>query len=155
MPHQRSLRKGRVSAPGQIYLCTTVTLLRRKLFIDWRFGRSVVTSLMWHDLYGYTTTLAYVVMPDHCHWLFVLGEKRRLADVMAAMKKHSAKLINQALGTSGPIWQPGFHDHALRSDEQIEHVAWYVIHNPVRAGIIDDIWHYPLWDAMWLPNSAG
>ena len=150
MPHSRSLRTGRVSTEGQVYLCSTVTQHRQELFKDWRIGRLVIAPLRWLDQNEYTTTFAYVVMPDHCHWLFALGDGKRLSDVMAAMKKQSARLVNQALGTNGPIWQSGFHDHALRNDELTQRVAWYVINNPIRSGLVEDIGRYPLWDARWL-----
>jgi len=120
--------------------------------------------MSWHDLNGHTTTFAYVVMPDHVHWLFALGETQSLSRVMASMKKHSAKLVNQALVNqalvnqalrrSGLIWQPGFPDHARRCDKEVEQVAWCVIHNPVKSGIVEDIQLYPLWDAKWLPAHS-
>ena len=48
------------------------------------------------------------------------------------------------------VWQKGFHDHAIRRDEDIKAVARYIIANPLRAGMVDRIGDYPFWDAVWL-----
>jgi REP element-mobilizing transposase RayT len=55
------------------------------------------------------------------------------------------------LGTPGiPRWQEGFHDHALRREEDLRDIARYIVLNPVRAGLVRNIREYPLWDAVWL-----
>jgi len=51
---------------------------------------------------------------------------------------------------SHPIWQDGYHDHALRAEESLEDVARYIVMNPVRAGLVKSVREYPLWDAKWL-----
>jgi hypothetical protein len=51
------------------------------------------------------------------------------------------------------VWQAGFHDHALRADESVVSIGEYVIHNPVRAGLVASVDDYPLWDAAWLKRG--
>jgi REP element-mobilizing transposase RayT len=51
-------------------------------------------------------------------------------------------------GRENRIWQKGFHDRALRRDEDVRTVARYTVLNPVRAGIVSRIWDHPLWDAV-------
>jgi len=77
-PHSRDLRKGRVSAPEHAYLVTTVTLAREPLLGDLWAARTLVRALRRHQSEGYAQTLAFVVMPDHLHWLMVLGRRRPL-----------------------------------------------------------------------------
>jgi len=48
------------------------------------------------------------------------------------------------------IWQPGFHDRALRRQEDLRAVARYVVANPIRAGLAETVGDYALWDACWL-----
>ena len=99
----------------------------------------------------HTDTLAFVVMPDHLHWLFSLIGSRSLASVVGAVKRHSAREINLLYDRRlAPLWQHGFHDHALRSDEDIVHVARYIVANPLRAKLVNHIGDYPLWDSAWL-----
>jgi hypothetical protein len=61
-----------------------------------------------------------------------------------------ARRTNAALQRRGPLWDVGFHDHALRSDESVIHAARYIVANPVRAGLVKRVGDYPFWDAIWL-----
>ena len=47
-------------------------------------------------------------------------------------------------------WQPGFHDHAVRAEEDLASVARYIVANPLRAGLRGKIGDYPFWNAIWL-----
>jgi len=89
-------------------------------------------------------------MPDHLHWLLQLGDDITLGRLMHAAKGASARTINQALGRHGPLWQRGYHDHALRGHEDIRAIARYIAGNPLRAGLVTSIGDYPLWDAAWV-----
>lgn len=148
--HGGDLRKGRYSETGRIYLVTAVAEARRALFADIALGREVVCSMRHHDLAGDSETLAFVVMPDHFHWLFGLGEDISLDRLVKSVKSFSARRINRHLGGRGRVWQSGFHDHALRRDEDVVHVARYVVANPLRAGLAERLGDYPLWDAAFL-----
>lgn len=143
-PHARALRKGRVSEPGRIYLTTFVTSNRRPVFSDFAQGRLLVGELRAADLDGLSKTWCFCVMPDHCHWLLTL-EGASLSGLIARVKARSAKRIG-----SGPLWQAGFHDHALRAEEDLRALARYVVANPLRAGLVTSLGDFPLWDAVWL-----
>jgi REP element-mobilizing transposase RayT len=73
-----------------------------------------------------------------------------LSHVIKLFKGRSAAAVNQHLQRQGSLWQRGFHDHALRRDEDQQQVARYIIANPLRAGLVEKIGDYPLWDAIWL-----
>lgn len=149
--HGARLRKGRVSIPNQVYLITTVTAGRRPFFTELSAGRAVVQELIQADNRGHAKTFAYVVMPDHLHWLMSLGHGKILGDVAGGLKRYSAIVINRLLGRPlTPVWQRGFHDHALRNEESVVDAARYIIANPLRAGLVKRIGDYPLWDAVWL-----
>lgn len=143
------LRKGRFSETGRAYLVTTVTNERKTIFNDWVLARLLVMELRHAHDTGLVESLAWVIMPDHLHWLFTL-QNATLASVIRCVKSRSAITINQHNGTNGRIWQKGFHDRAIRHDEDVRSVARYIAANPLRAGITKDIGSYPLWDAAWL-----
>ena len=95
-------------------------------------------------------TLAYVVMPDHFHWLLEL-KNGTLSNAVRQVKGISAKALNELHGTQGrTVWQPGFHDHAVREEEDLLPIARYLVANPLRAGLVERLGDYPLWDAIWL-----
>jgi len=147
------LRSGRTSIPNQIYHISTTTIARRPVFLDLYAGRAVVNALRREQVAHGVETLAYVVMPDHLHWLFKLPEGRRISITVNNIKSLSARVINRYFARRGQIWQKGFYDRAIRSDEDVMSVARYIIANPLRASIVDDIRRYPLWDADWVDSE--
>jgi len=147
-PEGRRLRNGRASISSQIYLITTVTSKRKPIFLDLYEGRILVQSI--YDVSLDAQTLCYVVMPDHFHWLVQLGEGHAISRVVQRVKACSGFNIKQKLSMKEKLWQAGYHDHAIRKDEDIKMVARYVIANPLRAGLVNKIEDYPLWDACWL-----
>ncbi len=94
--------------------------------------------------------LAWVLMPDHAHWLIQLGEKRSLSTIVGRIKAASARMANRVLKRQGPLWDRAFYDHALRADEDLRQAARYVIANPIRAGLVKRAGDYPFWNAVWM-----
>lgn len=145
----RALRLGRCSEPGRIYLLTAVVREREPLFEDFVAGRVVVSELRAATAEGWVNSQAWVVMPDHLHWLVEL-RGHSLAALMRRVKGRSARALNARLGRQGPVWQAGYHDRALRQEEELQDLARYVVANPLRAGLVRRIGDYPLWDAIWV-----
>jgi len=143
------LRKGRFSEHGRIYLITTVVKDREAVFDDYELGRLVVAELRNAERWGQAHSLAWVVMPNHLHWLFEL-HRGELPDLMRQVKCRSSRAVNRRAGREGSLWQAGYHDRALRADEDVQAAARYIVANPLRAGLVEGIGDYPLWDAVWL-----
>ncbi|UZR28748.1 transposase [Methylococcus mesophilus] len=71
-PHSRDLRRGRFSETGRPYLVTTVTYERTPRFVAFDVYRCAAQELRNADVRDDARTLAWVLMPDHLHWLFEL-----------------------------------------------------------------------------------
>ncbi|MDZ4191894.1 MAG: transposase [Pseudomonas sp.] len=149
MPHSAHLRAGRFSETQRIYLLTATTENREILFSDFTVGRLVVAELKTAQQDGLAESLAWVLMPDHLHWLIAL-QHGSLSDLMRRIKGRSAKRINQLTKRQGKLWQDGFHDRALRREEDLLPAARYIVANPLRAGLVSRVGDYPLWDSVWL-----
>ncbi|WP_018994132.1 MULTISPECIES: transposase [unclassified Thioalkalivibrio] len=141
------LRFGRVSEHGRVYLVTAVCADREAWFSRFEHGRCCVHAM--RELEGEANTLCFVVMPDHMHWLMQL-EAGDLSRVVQKVKGSTTRRIGELRGRPCRVWQPGFHDRALRREEDLQAVARYVVANPLRAGLVSNLRHYPLWDAIWL-----
>ncbi|MGG2397467.1 REP-associated tyrosine transposase [Pseudomonas sp. SH1-B] len=137
------LREGRWSCSGQIYLVTAVTKNRIPVFADLSAARTLIQVIRQDETLGSHRTLCFVVMPDHLHWLLQL-QNEGLARLVGRVKSISAKRLGR------PIWRKGFHDHALRREEDVRSVARYVVANPLRAGLARRVGDYPHWDAVWI-----
>jgi REP element-mobilizing transposase RayT len=149
LPASHRLRIGRYTKPNRIYLLTTNTLDRELVFEDFALGRLVVDQFRSAQDQGWANSLAWVVMPDHFHWLIELGSGS-LGELMQKTKSLSTRAVNMSSGRKGSLWQPGYHDRALRRDEDLVKLARYIVANPLRAGLVGRLGDYPLWDAVWV-----
>ncbi len=146
----RHTRVGRSSEVNRIYHVNTATIDRAPVFTPFRFARCVVRALMQEHQGGGSTTLAFVVMPDHLHWLIQVNSRRSLSESVCVVKSCAARQINALRGTLQRVWQRGFYDRAVREEEDLVDIARYIVANPVRAGLVRSIREFPHWDAIWL-----
>ena len=147
-PQSYRLRLGRSSESGRIYLVTSTCEQRRPLFLNQVLGRHVVHAF--RDTGNFCDTLAFVIMPDHFHWLLELKDGAPLSRCVQKAKARSTQRIRAQLPNVERVWQRGFHDRALRKEDDIQAAARYIIANPLRAGIVRSVREYPLWDAVWV-----
>ncbi len=150
MAHSASLRRGRYSSPNQIYSLTVVTHQRQRLFNDFTAARLLINALKQSDLGKASITLAFVVMPDHFHWLVQLNNTVTLSQLVKAVKQQTTYQLHQRNIAQGRIWQASFYDHALRAEEDIVAVCRYIVANPLRANITNTVKSYPHWDCIYL-----
>ena len=82
--------------------------------------------------------LAYCLMPDHVHLLVEgLANRSDLRRFMRIAKQRSACQYSRQMG--GRLWQEGYHDRVLRPEDDVRLHARYVLQNPVRAGLVEDV----------------
>jgi REP element-mobilizing transposase RayT len=143
------LRAGRYSCVGQVYLVTSNTRNRAPIFQDFTLGRLLVQELRRAQEQGLATSLAWVVMPDHLHWLFEL-KAGELDSLIQRVKACSSRAINRQRLSTEAVWQSGYHDKALRAEDHLVKLARYTVNNPVRAGLVSRVGDYSLWDAIWV-----
>ncbi len=149
--HGKNLRTGRYSEAGRSYLITTVTNQRQKIFTNWQTGRLLAHEFYSPWLQGRAESLAWVIMPDHFHWLLSLHDDGDLSSILRRVKSKSAIALNVLSHQQGrKVWQKGYYDHAVRREEDSVELARYIVANPLRAGLVANINDYPLWDAVWL-----
>ena len=93
--------------------------------------------------------IAYVVMPNHAHIVLTPADREAglppwgLDRIFQSLKGYTAKSGNQMLSRSGQFWQREYYDHLIRDDDEL---AWYVnytLHNPVTAGLCNDLLDWP------------
>ncbi len=148
-----NLRRGRSSETGRIYLITFCTADRADLFSDRECARAFILSLNSGSVLKQSNLLCWVLMPDHWHGLVELGPADTLSTLTGRIKGATARAINSSRKTRGCVWSDGFHDHALRIQEDLINVARYIVLNPVRAGLVRRVGAYPFWDAIWLDEE--
>jgi REP element-mobilizing transposase RayT len=80
----------------------------------------------------------WMIMPDHVHLLVLhVGEERGRISVellVAALKAHVTReaRCGGILAMQQPLWQRGFYDRVIRSDEELQSCREYIATNPIR-----------------------
>jgi len=85
------------------------------------------------------TLLAYVILPDHFHWILIAEDDYgNFSKVMQSIKwnytynfKKEHK-INQSI----KLWQPRFWDHVIRNEQDLENHMDYIHWNPVKHELV-------------------
>ena len=145
MRNRHLKRLDRIFVPAPMYFITTCTANRRPILAtaaahdtlqaEWR---QALTRHGW-------AVGCYVIMPDHVHFFCrPSAQAKRLSAFIQRWKEWTAKSMIQNGHISPPIWQEGFFDHLIRSDESYSQKWEYVRGNPVRAGLATrpDDWEF-------------
>ncbi|HHT9110109.1 MAG TPA: REP-associated tyrosine transposase [Candidatus Brocadiaceae bacterium] len=158
-PHQSSLRKGRVSIPERCYSVTTCIEGKRPLLVpdslrplaDVRTAQVIENCIRWLHEQKRWNCRGYVVMPDHVHVIFLLGESQILSGVVSSFGKYTAKKLNELSGQKGRVWQHGFYDHCLRDEKSYMRHLRYIYENPVRKGLVQypEEWPFSAINPNW------
>ena len=137
-----NLRRGRCSDRSTVYHLTFNTFERVTVFNGFVKARAVIQSLAYCDEHQWSQTIAFVVMPDHVHWL-VQPDGKTISELVRVVKEFTKK-------HHGVEWQKGFYDRGMRSDEETINTARYIIANPKRAGLVTNVGLYSHWDCVFL-----
>jgi REP element-mobilizing transposase RayT len=137
------LRINRVTLRSMVYMVTTPTSCRRKLFQRDDCARIVCDSLRWFHERDYIHGFAWVVMPDHIHWVVQL-RVGTLENLMCRFKTWTSWQVRKAMNRSiARTWQNGFHERRIRPHEDLARYIGYVVLNPVRAELVAHPRDYP------------
>jgi len=128
--------------PGLPCFVTIATKDKQQVFSHQRLAREFVSLLTTMCEDDDIPLYAYCVMPDHAHFLLSASETKGIIDFVGEIKSRGTKIAWQH-GYRETIWQRSFYDHFLRQDEDCRTVAEYIIHNPVRSGMVENWEDYP------------
>jgi putative transposase len=85
--------------------------------------------------------MAYIILPDHFHWLMKMPEiSSNFSKVMLSFKWNFTLNYKRhhAISTSLKLWQRGYWDHIIRNDKDLQTHLDYIHWNPVKHGLSDD-----------------
>jgi REP element-mobilizing transposase RayT len=154
MPYQRLLAHRRSEVQAS-YLVTFCCRQRAPLLRDQQLAGLVAEALREREASGHCSNQAWVLMPDHVHWLFTLAGRLPLSQVVGGAKAISSRAIRAGNPAIGRPWQDGYHEHRVRKDEDLHQLARYVIANPLRARLVTDLLEYRWWYAQWAHAPHG
>ena len=83
---------------------------------------------------------AYVVMPDHIH--FVIEGQHEKSDLLKAVKLFKQRSGYYMKNNLNAVWQRSFYDHIHRKEDTLRDHIRYLFENPVRKGIVENFRDY-------------
>jgi len=122
--------------------------LKQNLLVREDIAELVAASLRLNDGKKYVL-IAYCIMPNHVHiilgigapWLNTVDDTGKkpfpVTRHIGSMKKYTARKANALLARDGPFWQNESYDHVIRDDVELKSLLWYVLNNPVAAGLVE------------------
>lgn len=153
-PQLRKLRIGRFSEPYECYSITKNVEGRLVILTSEPVAHILTDSWNYLRKANQIKLLAFCIMPDHYHPLLCLLEEKTLSEAMESTNKFTSREINKHLGKKERFWQDGFHDHRCRNENEVDDLASYIEHNPVRKGLVEfaEQWPYSSANRMndWL-----
>ena len=139
---------GRHSQIGAAYAVTTVTKGREPVFKKGECAQLAIAAIRNCERKRLSTSLAWVVMPEHVHWLFAL----RFGTLGGCVQRFKS-ISTRAINSGESIWQCGYYEHRLRCDEDMLAQARYIVANPLRRGLVASIEEYPYWWCRYIHGS--
>jgi putative transposase len=85
---------------------------------------------------GWYRLLAYVIMPDHFH-IIIIPAGKNASQIMQGLKGYTSRVLNSINGGKGSVWQRGYYDYILDSEEKVLTKIRYIEGNPVRKGLTE------------------
>lgn len=101
---------------------------------DRRVAKLVEDSLLFHHEKKYLLT-AWVIMPNHLHFLATPHENVELREIAHSIKSFTAHEVNKLLNRRGQFWQHEPFDRYIRNRKHFVSVIRYIENNPVKAGL--------------------
>ena len=79
--------------------------------------------------------VAWVVMPNHVHALFIPRPPWTLEKLLHSWKSFTAHAINKACGMEGTVWQKDYFDRLVRDEKHFANCVRYIRRNRVKASL--------------------
>jgi putative transposase len=135
MPHYH-----RYYLPNHPVFITCVTHDREKLFSA---GDNI--DLLWQIVHQTKERIpfnlaAYVILPDHFHWLLELPEEQPNFSTVIRQIKWKFTIEYRKFRDVAPgfsPWQKRFWDHVIRDETDLETHVDYIHWNPLRHGLVN------------------
>ena|ERR1041384_2459287 len=142
MISNRPRRLNGVSYIGyQRYFLTACAALQRPVFNEALLATRVVAQLLDVATSFEFAVSAYCVMPDHVHALLE-GQSERSNFIEFVKRFKQVTGFEFRRHANHRLWQPGYYERILRSDEATEAVVRYILENPIRAGLTSKLGEY-------------
>lgn len=144
-PKRKPLRLSQFHyGPAYAYFVTICAKDKQPYFLNTSLAKNICDEINHLTKILTLTTYAYIIMPEHLHWLLSFEDPNlNLSKIMRLLKGH---IIKEARSLKIEFcWQRSFYDHVLRREENIFQVAQYITENSLRRNLVKNLEDYSYW----------
>jgi putative transposase len=117
------------------YALTTATYLRRALFVRTENAQLLINTIFHYRDQGRYRLHGFAVMPEHLHVLLTPAPGQTIERCAQCIKGGFSHAVRNQF--RGEIWQPGFHEHRIRDQQDFLNQLAYIAQNPGKRGLED------------------
>jgi len=151
-------RRGRSNLTEERFYFVTTTVVRfTPIFSNQSFCDILISNIKhYREKYKFTT-LGYVIMPSHFHWILIVNPKYgTISDIMRDIKKFTTwqifdileeienrtflKIFQQSADgikdQEKKLWMSRFDDEVIRNQQMFWAKLNYIHNNPLKAGLV-------------------
>ncbi len=139
----------------EFYFVTTTIKNFREVFVNHKYCSILINNIKHYQNKYKFLILAYVIMPNHLHWIVKTEPKfGTISSIMRDIKKYTAWEVLELLkkdnsellkefskgvkpGQKQQLWIHRFDDQVIRSNKMLWTKLKYIHNNPVKAGLVD------------------
>ena len=142
-----ALRAGRHFTAHHHFHITMVTDRRQTLFQNKDAAKTLIEFMRYQHDVGNVKSFAFVIMPDHVHWLIESIDGRYDRCIQQVKSRTSRSLQRK-------VWQRNYFDKEIQTERQLHQTIHYILRNPIEAKLTHSLKDYPYWGlhADWIPD---
>ena len=145
-----------ISLEGYAYFVTTKIRDYIKVFETEPYFQIIIENLnFYRSKFGFKLW-AYVIMPEHIHFMIHLADTSNLSKIMEEFKRYTSKRILAELQKDNRtdllrlftidnprkekhmVWEEGFRGLGVRSEKVFNIKMNYIHNNPVKRGLVEN-----------------
>jgi putative transposase len=131
------------ATPNAVFFLTSCAKYGRQVFINPDFNFRCIDYIKEERTRLGHAVYVYCLMPEHLHLLSSpLESGIPITQYMDGLISKITRL-SWSYGFSGKLIQRSFYDHGVRKEEDLKQIAVYILHNPVRRGLVQRWEDYP------------
>jgi len=123
------------------YFITICAFNKNKYFIKKDLNMKIIDCLISEKNRTKFLIFAYCLMPNHLHLIISPGNSGiSVSKFIGGFKSKTTRLVWD--NGIKKLWQDRFYDHILRKNEDLRKIAYYILNNPVRKGLVQSFEEY-------------
>jgi putative transposase len=118
----------RANVPGGTLFLTIVTARRKRLFEQASYRSALASAIRTTKVERPFVCDAIVLLPDHWHIIMTLpAGDADFSTRIQSIKRRTTHVLRET-----ELWQPRFWEHAIRDEDEFNHLVEYIHFNPVK-----------------------